>query len=124
MANDRALRGKASHVKGHAAEEQVASYYQNAGATLLEKRWRGGSGEIDLIFEIQSLVVFVEVKSSRSRDRAATHLSAAQAARLQNAALAYVATRPSGLLTDMRFDVALVFGAGEIEILENAIGQG
>jgi putative endonuclease len=41
-------------------------------------------------------------------------------ARICTAASEYLAQEPLGQLTPVRFDVALVDGAGRIEILENA----
>ena len=43
-------------------------------------------------------------------------------ARLCAAAAEFVGGEPSGQDTEMRFDVALVDGAGRIDIMENAIG--
>lgn len=88
---------------------------------LAAKRWRGGGGEIDLVFKDGDLCVFVEVKKSRSWDRAASALRPRQIARLMQAATVFVADEPKGQLTDMRFDVALVDQHGLIEILENAL---
>ena len=51
-----------------------------------------------------------------------THLSPAQTRRLFAAASEYVGRLPTGQLTPMRFDVALVEQAGQIQIIENALG--
>ena len=67
-------------------------------------------------------LVFVEVKRGRSFDSAIDHLRPRQIARLQRAAEEFVGTQPLGMLTDMRFDVALVDGVGAIRVIENAIG--
>ncbi len=110
-----------SYLRGHAAEEQVARHYARQGARLLQKRWRGEAGEIDLIFACRSEVICVEVKASSTHEAAAQSLRPAQLARLCAAAEEFLGTQPRGSLTPMRFDVALVDGQGAIEVLQNAV---
>ena len=117
----RESRGAVGYAQGLAAENQVERAYLNRGARLLERRWRGRSGEIDLIFEQDDDVIMVEVKSSRTHSRAAEKVLPRQIARLMRAAEEFLGTLPRGLLTPMRLDVALVDGTGHIEILENAL---
>ncbi len=106
---------------GLAAEAAVERLYIARGLTLAARRWRGTSGEIDLIFEEGDGLVFVEVKKSgRFRD-AALRISDAQRRRIFATATEFVAERQAGQMSDMRFDVALCNGIGEIEILSNAL---
>ena len=116
-------RGKRAYHSGHAAEEQVARHYASKGAELLETCWRGKAGEIDLIFRQAEEIVFVEVKSSRDFARAAQSLRPDQISRISKAAEEYCGALPTGLLTPMRIDVALLDQTGRIEILDNAIGH-
>ena len=44
--------------------------------------------------------------------------------RLYASAEEYLGQMPDGSLTDVRFDVALVNGRGEVRIIENAFGHG
>ena len=67
-------------------------------------------------------MVFVEVKHSKTRDRAAARITQAQIRRIYASAGQYLENEPAGQLTEARFDVALVDGAGVIEIIENAFG--
>ena len=115
--------GAMAYFSGCAAEASVARVYVDGGCTLLESRWRGQSGEIDLIFEQAGTLLFVEVKKARSFDAAAERLSAAQARRIHMAASEYLAQAPNGQLSDMRFDLALCNGAGEVEIREGAFSH-
>ncbi|WP_323786265.1 YraN family protein [Thalassovita sp.] len=117
------LRGKVAYLSGLAAEEQVAAEYQTRGYILAHTRWRGSCGEVDLIFADGDGFVFVEVKKSRSFDRAAERLGRAQIARLCSAAEDYLAQHDRSLMTDLRFDVALVNTQGAIRIIENAFGH-
>jgi putative endonuclease len=111
--------GLRSYHAGLAAEAQVAQFYERSGNILVAKRWRGKSGEIDLIMRDGAQVIFIEVKQSRTHAQAAEHLSARQIARLYAAAAEFVESEPLGQLTEVRLDAALVDGAGQIEILQN-----
>jgi putative endonuclease len=51
---------------------------------------------------------------------AAERLGPRQMARIYGAASEFIGGEPAGQLTPVRFDVALVDGRGQIEILENA----
>jgi putative endonuclease len=114
-------RGRKAYDFGLSAEAAVARLYQSRGFDLLEERWRGRAGEIDLIFQKGGEIVFVEVKASKSFAKAATHLGAKQMVRLCASAEGYIGCLPKGLLTPMRIDLALVDGVGQVEILENAL---
>lgn len=106
---------------GQAAELSVLRIYQDRGFTLVAQRWRGGGGELDLVFRKGDSLTFVEVKKSRSHELAAQRISQQQIHRIFNAASVFVSESKGGNLLDMQFDVALVDGAGEVQILENAL---
>ncbi|MBI6628679.1 YraN family protein [Pontibaca salina] len=116
-------RGQAAYHAGLAAENSVASNYEGRGYALLDRRWRGGGGEIDLIARDGEELVFIEVKKSRSFAAAAERLGARQMQRICLSAQAYLDERGFGQLTNMRFDVALVDGGGAMRIVENAFGE-
>lgn len=118
-----ALTGAVSHYAGLAAEASVAAHYLRCGKAVVAERWRGAAGELDLVVRDGAELVFVEVKRSRSFARAAERLTARQVTRILAAASEYLAGEPAGQDTPVRFDVALVNGTGEIEILENALCQ-
>ncbi|CUH82996.1 YraN family protein [Thalassovita mediterranea] len=113
-------RGQMAYLAGLAAEDQVVTHYRQRGYETCEARWRGRAGEIDLILRHPSLsgFVFVEVKQSKTFDRALQHLGHRQQRRLLHAAQEYLGACSAGQLADMRFDVALVDGIGDISILE------
>lgn len=117
-----ALRGQMAHHAGEAAERQIARHYERMGFEVVCRRWRGASGEIDLILRKAETVVFVEVKKSRSFAVAAERISGHQVARIFASAEEFLADEPNGQLTDTRFDAALVDETGRFEILENAFG--
>lgn len=115
------LTGTLANLSGQSAEAQVAADYQRRGHHLVAQRWRGKAGEVDLIFNSDTDVVFVEVKKARHFSGAALRISERQQKRICLAAEEYMGTLPKGLLTPMRVDAALVNGFGEIRIIENAI---
>ncbi|NVK47195.1 MAG: YraN family protein [Rhodobacteraceae bacterium] len=119
--DSRRTRGAQAYHFGLSAEDIVARHYTERGYEVLERRWRGAGGEIDLIFRNGDEIVFVEVKASKTHARASASLGARQQARLCASAEDYIGRLPSGLLTPMRIDVALVNGAGEVACLENAL---
>ncbi len=118
----RARRGEAAYFSGVLAEDQVADHYAGRGYRVLARRWRGQAGEIDLVLGHGVTVVFVEVKKAITLARAAERLSRRQMDRICLAASEYCGTIASGMLTEMRFDAALVDEIGGIEIVENAFG--
>lgn len=119
--DQRSERGLRAYQAGQSAEDNIHRLYCDRGLSPVARRWRGGGGEIDLVFKDGDACIFVEVKQSRSLDRAAQALRPAQIDRLMRAASVYVADEPKGQMTEMRFDVALVDAAGRTEIIENAL---
>jgi putative endonuclease len=114
------MNGSVAYHSGLVAEGAVAARYVAAGRTIAAQRWRGRSGEIDLIARDGTGLIFIEVKKSRSFEQAATRVSRRQMERIYASASEFLAGEPAGQDTDVRFDVALVDGSGRIEILENA----
>ena len=95
---------------GRLGEDEAALYLTSIGYTLLERNWRYGHEEIDLIADDFGEVVFVEVKTRRS-ERLATALGDADRFKqmhLMSAAYAYLSrynVRPA-----FRFDVVTIVG--------------
>tara|TARA_R110000751_G_scaffold78957_4_gene159350 strand:- start:907 stop:1251 length:345 start_codon:yes stop_codon:yes gene_type:complete len=107
---------------GASAEMRISIDYERRGFPVVQQRWRGKGGEIDLIAQDGDGLVFIEVKHSKTFDRAAARLTAAQMRRIYASAEEYLGRMPRGSLTEVRFDVALVNGQGETRIIENAFG--
>ena len=115
----RRMSGRQNYQTGLAAEEIVCRRYVEEGFELEGSRWRGLSGEIDLIFRRGAEIVFAEVKASRDIARAAQALSHRQLARIASAADEYLAGRFGHCNVSCRIDLALVDGQGRSQILEN-----
>lgn len=119
----RRRRGRRAYLSGLSAERAVAQAYDRRGADLLETRWRGQGGEIDLIFLEHGVYVFCEVKQARSFGEAAERLRCEQMRRIHRAASEYLGLTPEGQLSEVRFDLAVVDGQGRTEIREAAFSH-
>lgn len=112
-------RGRVAQLAGAAAEDIIATRYARKGYQVAARNWRGGGAEIDLILRDGEGLILVEVKRGRDFDRALGHFSHAQFARIARAAKVFAEGEPNGVLSDIRFDLALVDGTGNVRILEN-----
>lgn len=122
--SERHHRGKMAFHAGMAAEYSIAQDYERRGFVVANRRWRGKSGEIDLILRYGKGLIFVEVKQALDFNRAVESLSERQMQRIYQSAEEFLDQEPNGSLTDVRFDVALVDGQGQTQIIENAFGHG
>ena len=85
--------GKLSYHSGQAAELQVARHYEREGWRVLQHRFKGAAGEIDLVLRRDDTVLFVEVKRARTHDIAASRISLQQIARINQSAEIFVAEK-------------------------------
>jgi putative endonuclease len=110
----------ASTTSGQAGEDAALDYLIEQGLTLVERNFRCRHGEIDLIMQQQSVLVFVEVKKRASArfGGAAASVTPAKQARLVTAAHIYLQKyhRPPAC----RFDVLAIEGEAFIW-LQNVI---
>ena len=106
---------------GARAEELCAELLRRAGLRVLARNWRCRHGEIDLVAEEGTTLVFAEVRYRRDAryGGAAESVTAAKQARLVAAARFYLMRRSE---TDCRFDVLLLdsLEAGRIQWIRNA----
>lgn len=64
LKRDRA-RTVMNHIqKGKISEDRAAAYLEQAGHTILDRNWRHGRHEVDIISETDGFVVVTEVKSA------------------------------------------------------------
>ena len=114
----KAARGTSNHLAGLAAEHSVIAEYAGRAHHMLAHRWRGTSGEIDLIFADGDGLIFTEVKKSRSHKTALRSLGYRQQKHIYKAATEYLAVTGRSLVTAMRFDVGLVDRQGHIQMMK------
>lgn len=106
--------------------EQLALLYLEArGYRLLEKNWRYGRKELDLVLQEGVTIVFVEVKT-RATDVYGTPAEAVTAQKRRNLLLAAQAYLQHNGLLDVpaRFDVVeVLLPRREIRQIKNAFGE-
>lgn len=101
--------------QGKEYENLAARFYEENGFDILERNWRTGHKEIDLIVRKDDLVVFVEVKSTYSRKfgHPVERVDQKKIRNLSTAAQQYLIDKTvTGC--DLRFDV-VTFVNGQLE---------
>jgi len=109
---------------GMQAQQQAESYLTGKGYSILERNYRIRTGEVDIIAQHGSYVVFVEVKFRRGTDFGLPRESVgvAKQQRIVRTAMHYVSVR-SISDRDFRFDVIEIIAQGGqlyINHIENA----
>jgi len=105
---------------GQKFERLAARFYTDNGFTILERNWRAGRKEIDLIVRRSNLVAFVEVKASRSKrfGHPVERVGRRKIENLSNCARQYIIAKDLKDV-DLRFDV-VTFVDGRLEHYPNA----
>jgi putative endonuclease len=97
---------------GLVGEEIAARFLLEHGLTILDRNVRLPGGEIDLVAEEGSVLVFVEVRrrTGASLGTAAESVTARKRARVVKAARRWLARRPRSASREIRFDVVALDG--------------
>jgi putative endonuclease len=122
-----APRRRADHRRqlGIAGEDAVAAWYEAAGYRVVDRNWRCGEGELDLVVMRGDTLAFCEVKTRASMRFGAPveAVTATKQRRLRMLAARWLADHDTRRRA-LRFDVASVTRAGDgqltIEVLEGA----
>ena len=103
-------RLRASALSGEQAEKLACNYLQKRGLKLLERNFRTRRGEIDLIMQHKSCLVFIEVRFRQSADygSAEESIGPIKCNRLKMAALAYLQQRYQSMDIESRFDAVAI----------------
>ena len=116
----------AEHIEtGKKGEMLALEYLRKKGWKVLERNWRSGHREIDIIAEAGGELIIVEVKVRKhiGNERIEEHIPRAKQQNLVQAAGAYLAYAKLDIA--VRFDILLLEGdkgCYRIEHLENAFG--
>jgi putative endonuclease len=116
-------RGTRAQAQGVQAEAVACAALQRDGWTILARRRRTASGEIDVVAEKSGLLAIIEVKHRPSLADAAAALQPRQRARLIAAAEIVLGENPDWGQNGVRFDVILVDNAGQIRRITDAFRQ-
>lgn len=93
---------------GRAGERYAARLLRRAGYRILDRNWKYGRLEIDLVARIGDEVVFVEVKTRRPGPQTAGEfVHPAQRRRIARAAAAWLVRHP-GAGASARFDIICI----------------
>ncbi|WP_419936541.1 YraN family protein [Candidatus Palauibacter sp.] len=93
---------------GDVGERLAARYLAAEGYDILDRNWRAGRLEIDLVARTGDTVAFVEVKTRRAGVQPPSEaLAPAQRRRIRHAAGAWLRRNP-GVGAEFRFDVVAV----------------
>jgi putative endonuclease len=117
------MRRSTKQTKGAKFEQLAAEFFKANGFDIVERNWRSGHKEIDLIVKRENLLVFVEVKSSGTTKfgHPAERVDNRKIRNLTSAATAYLEKK---LITgcDLRFDV-VTFADGLLEHYPDAFRE-
>ena len=112
-----------SHDLGKKGEELAAEYLEKAGFSILNRNWKSGKLELDIIAENRDFIVFVEVKT-RSEDFQMHPVTAVN--RDKQRSMIYAAEiyiQRNYVDKESRFDIITIIAKGkafEIDHVENA----
>lgn len=99
--------------RGRWGEQKAAEYLERCGFRILERDWRDGHRDLDIVAIDSDQLVVVEVKTRRNDDVMAPEL-AVDARKMRNLAIAaakYV--KMSDIELPLRFDIVTVTGTGD-----------
>lgn len=99
--------GGDAYRRGAFAEKLTSVLLRLKGYRILETRFRGPIGEIDIIALKNNVVVFLEVKARQNLDDAKYSITSQMKTRIQKAAQFYLSRRPEYQSYECRFDAFL-----------------
>ena len=111
------------HELGKKGEDLAVDYLVNKGYRILERNWRSGHKEIDIIALIDKVLAIVEVKTRKSSDYGEPDIAVGMMKQRMLAWAADAYVRYKNLEVDIRFDIlSIVFTdqGPEIEHIEDA----
>ena len=94
--------------QGRSGEDMAARYLNRRGFNIIARNIRLGRGELDIIACSDELLLFVEVKTHKTRDSGLLAVTADKCARLYSAAEAWLAKHPQYAVLRCRFDLIIV----------------
>lgn len=112
---------RARYRHGLWAEVLAGIYLSVKGYRVLDRRYKTGAGEVDLVAVRGGLIAFVEVKARRTFEAAEYSISAKQSRRIRRAAMQWVKFNPRYRDAEQRFDALYVLpGAWPVHLVGGA----
>ncbi len=111
---------------GRQGEDIAISYLVDRGYKIIQRNWRCPSGELDIVMEVGSTLIFVEVRTRRGQHfgSAEESITPAKQARLIKLAQTYLQETVTPHQS-WRIDVVAVQlgpGSPQVKHIENAVG--
>ena len=112
--------------KGQQAEDKASAYLRRRGYQILARNARAGRGELDIVALHGDILVMVEVKAHRQRQRSIEALTEDKQKRLFSAAQAWLARHKQYTPLQCRFDLIIltptsgIFARNKIEHIKDA----
>lgn len=102
----------ARHARGRAGEQQARQWLEARGMRCLAAGWRCRLGELDLVMQDDSTLVFVEVRSRRAGGLvgALDSVDTRKRDRFVRAARAWLMANPAAAALPARFDIVTLDG--------------
>lgn len=109
--------------RGNDAEDRALAHLIAGGLRLVERNARTRGGEIDLIMRDRDTLVFIEVRSRRSRryGGALASVDTRKQQRMLLAARIWLAQHPREAMHALRFDVVAFEGEEDPQWLRNVL---
>jgi putative endonuclease len=107
-ANRSAPKVRTSHAKGKLAEASAEILLRTMGYSILARRYKTPSGEIDLVARRGVRVAFIEVKLRPTLDDAAESVTRRLRGRVRQAAELWLQDHEDDISLDPAFDVVLM----------------
>lgn len=109
--------------RGNDAEDRALRHLTANGLRLVERNVRCRGGEIDLVMRDRDALVFIEVRSRRSRSHggALASIDARKQQRILLAARTWLARHPRDAMRALRFDVVAFEGDEDPQWLRNVL---
>lgn len=118
---------KSTHTVGVDGENRAAEYLTKHGFKIINRNWRTRYGEIDIIASLDSLIVFVEVKTlpSGSLETLSHELDSKKQKRIIETAKCFLVKYREYSNSAVRFDVLVVDmpGLAPVYHIENAFSE-
>lgn len=99
---------RTSHAKGKLAEASAEILLRTQGYSIVARRFKTSSGEIDLVARRGARVAFIEVKLRKTIDEAADSVTRRLRGRVRHAAELWLQDHEDDLTLDPAFDVVLM----------------
>jgi putative endonuclease len=93
---------------GDFGEQAAAAHLMKRGYTLLARKWRCSTGEIDLLMRDELTLVFVEVRTRRGDRLGMAEESVGRAKQAKLIALAYAYLEAAGAQADLPWRIDVV----------------